>query len=80
MAVNRNKSPKTKLWGGQHEVGGKMRRNQQREDLEGIARGRKSAEVGILEDKQGKDFKKEKFNCQMLLMGYLRKNYKVLCK
>lgn len=50
------------------------------EDLEGIARGRKPAEVGVPEAKQGKDFKKEKFNCQMLVMRYLRKNYKVLCK
>lgn len=45
------------------------------EDRKVRARGRKPAEVGVLEAKQGKDFKKEEeFNCQMPLMGRLRKN------
>lgn len=74
VTVNRNKSPKTKLWGSQDEI---VREDEEEstkgEDLEGIARGRKPTEVGILEAKQGKGFQEREVQPPNAANGLLKK-------
>lgn len=50
------------------------------EDLEGLATEGENQQFGALETKWGKDFKEEESNCQILIMGQVRKNYEVIWK